>query len=72
MKGSGAFFVKSRDLKLCKDPNGNRRHKAYSWLVGNIKMSESGSPVFCGPITRNFGSRSQVFSLDQISLCLLS
>lgn len=29
-------------------------------------------PVFCGPTMRNLGSRSQVFSFDQISLCLLS
>lgn len=29
-------------------------------------------PVFCGPMMRNLGSWSQVFSLDQMSLCLLS
>lgn len=29
-------------------------------------------PVFCGPITMNFGNLSQVFSLDQMSLCRLS
>lgn len=29
-------------------------------------------PVFCGPITKNLGSLSQVFSLDQMSLCRLS
>lgn len=31
-----------------------------------------GLPVFCGPTTMNLGSLSQVFSLDQISLCRLS
>lgn len=29
-------------------------------------------PVFCGPTTRNLGNLSQVFSLDQMSLCRLS
>lgn len=31
-----------------------------------------GLPVFCGPMTMNLGSLSQVFSLDQMSLCRLS
>lgn len=29
-------------------------------------------PVFCGPMTMNLGNLSQVFSLDQMSLCRLS
>lgn len=49
------------------------------WSPAKGKTEETGSrnrstelPVFWGPTTMNLGSLSQVFSLDQMSLCRLS
>lgn len=53
-------------------------NKAIWWYISKKRKKECKQhswlflPVFCGPITRNFGKWSQVFSLDQMSLCLLS
>lgn len=45
---------------------------AESTVIKSYWNKRKISPVFWGPTTKNFGNRSQVFSLDQISLCRLS
>ena len=57
------------------------RQVCLEWLTSHLITShfilqgvskDCVSPVFWGPMTSSLGKRSHVFSLDQMSLCLLS
>lgn len=67
---SGPTWASRTSHSSARRPRGPRSHgknkrSPRAALAGSV-------PVFWGPMTRNFGKWSHVFSLDQMSLCRLS
>ncbi len=78
---------RTKSLLLCLPLTGPKERGGIKWMGSDVENPDTwahrgnhmwvsvfvcSSPVFCGPTTMNLGNLSQVFSLDQMSLCRLS